>query len=177
LSPVNPEIATPSLADDPPVKRSVAPPVDRSAAALAGASSWRSAAASTELAAFATEHYDRLLRVVTLSVALAILAACGLIEPLPPPPGTVKVQVVVRNLSDTPVEELGVKVRGGMLAGAAQPTSVPPQSTTTVTFYVPVDEEWWVGLNGVGVLTGEEVRRRLPGCAIEFSTNLHFNCP
>jgi RNA polymerase sigma-70 factor, ECF subfamily len=64
---VNPEIATRSLADDPSVKRSATPgAVGSSAQARAGTSSATAAAATAQLAAFVTEHYDRLLRLAWL---------------------------------------------------------------------------------------------------------------
>ena len=117
-----------------------------------------------------------MLRSVTLSVALSVLAAaCALVEqPVPPVPlGTTPVQVQVRNLSDAPVGELGVKVRGGM-QHAAQPPSVPGDSTTTVTFYVPNDGEWWIAVNGIGVVEGQDFQglRRNEACLIEFSSNM-----
>jgi hypothetical protein len=116
------------------------------------------------------------LRSVTLSVAVSVLAAaCALVEP-PVPPGTTPIQVEVHNLSDAPVGELGVKVRqdGGTLLHAAQPPSVPEDSTATVTFHVPANDEWWIAVNGIGLLEGRRFERfgRDEACLIEFSGNM-----
>lgn len=117
-----------------------------------------------------------MLRSVTLSFALCVLAAaCALVEP-PVPPGSRVLQVPVRNLSDAPVGELGVKVRGATLY-AAQPPSVPADSTTTVTFYVPSKGEWWIAVNGIGLVEGRQFEEFQPvrgnePCLIVFDADL-----
>jgi hypothetical protein len=107
-----------------------------------------------------------------------LAAACSSVEP-PPPTGTIAVPIRVRNLSDAPLGELGVKVPKGMLAGAAQPPWVPAGATTVVTFYVPPNGEWWVALNGIGVFVGDRRPGGDPRCFIEFAINRvpRENCP
>ena len=111
-----------------------------------------------------------MLRCLALGLALSVLAAaCALAEP---PPGTVRVEVEVHNRSHTPVEGLGIKVPGGMLLHAVEPPSVPADSTTMVTLHVPLDDKWWIAVNGIGVLEGQALRMHLgSGCplSIEFS--------
>ena len=108
---------------------------------------------------------------VAVGVALSVLAAaCALIE-APPPAGTVMVQVQVRNVSDAPLGELGVKVRGGVLPNSAQPPWVPADSTTVVTLHVPISDEWWIAVNGIGVVVGERARRLPRSECLEFTTN------
>ena len=98
-----------------------------------------------------------MLRCLALGLALSLLAAaCALTEP---PPGTVRVEVEVHNRSHTPVEGLGIKVPGGMVLHAVEPPSVPADSTTMVTFHVPIDNNWWIAVNGIGVLEGEALRK------------------
>jgi hypothetical protein len=63
------------------------------------------------------------LRSVTVSVALSILAAaCALVEqPMPPvPAGTIPLQVQVHNMRREPVE-LTARTPDGDLSGAVQP--------------------------------------------------------
>ena len=119
------------------------------------------------------------IRSLTLVLASSVLAAaCALTEP-PPPAGTVMLQIQVRNVSDEPLGELGVKVRGGTLPNAAQPPWVAANSTTMVTFHVPISDEWWLAVNGIGIVVGERLQRNLRGGAcLEFSstTNADFSC-
>lgn len=118
------------------------------------------------------------MRSLTLGIALSILAAaCALTEP-PLPPGTVTLQIQVRNQSDEPLGELGVKVRGGVLPNAAQPPWVPANSATMVTFFVPVSDEWWLAVDGIGIVVGERLRHLGGGACLEFSTSMNadFSC-
>jgi hypothetical protein len=89
------------------------------------------------------------------------------------------VQATVRNKSDAPVGELGVKVRGGLYA--AQPPWVPADSTTTVTFWVPMKDQWWIAVNGIGFVDGSKFQRegRQNKCMIELSANkvAVLSCP
>ena len=81
----------------------------------------------------------RVLRSVTLSVVLSILAAaCALVEPAPS--GT-SLQISVRN-SMGPVV-LTVTRPNGDLAGAVRPASPPAGVTTDVMFDVP-SGVWWI---------------------------------
>ena len=59
-----------------------------------------------------------------------------------------------------------------MLLHAVQPPSVPGDSTTMVTLHVPLDDDWWIAVNGIGVLEGEAFRMKLRSdcrLSIEFS--------
>ena len=88
------------------------------------------------------------LRSVSLSVALSVLAAaCALVEP-PVPANTHAVANLadditfvltgeVRNLRAEPVQ-LEMRTPAGALPGAVQPASLPAQTTTNVTFYIPL---------------------------------------
>jgi hypothetical protein len=89
------------------------------------------------------------LRSVTISVALAVLAAaCALVEPPAPPPpaGTVPLQVQVQNMRREPAK-LTVRTPEGDLAGAVQPATLSGDSTTDVTIYAPPGE-WSFRING-----------------------------
>ena len=86
------------------------------------------------------------LRAVTIGVALSVLAAaCALLEQ-PPPAGTRMVQIEVRNMREHPTD-LGVTTLSGPLPGAAQPASLQAQSTSTVTFHIPMTGDWWIKVN------------------------------
>ena len=86
-----------------------------------------------------------MLRSVTLSVALSVLAAgCALDSP---PAGSVLFRVQIRNASMDRVE-LAVGSDTGDIPGAVQPASVAPGGIADVTFAVPIDEEWWLNLSG-----------------------------
>ena len=86
-----------------------------------------------------------MLRAVTLGVALSVLvAACALVEPPVPPPGTRNVEARVRNASAVPVELKVVTATGRVLADAVWPPSLPAGSETDVTFYVPDAGQWWI---------------------------------
>ena len=87
-----------------------------------------------------------MLRSVTLGVVLSVLAAaCALVEP-PVPAGTVTVQGEVRN-ERGPVE-LGVTTPTGVVPDAVKPASLPADSTTQVTFFVPATGEWSITVDG-----------------------------
>jgi hypothetical protein len=86
------------------------------------------------------------LRSVTLSVAMSVLAAaCGLVQP-PPPPDTRMVQIDVRNMREHPTA-LAAATLTGPLPGAAQPALLHAHSTATVTFYIPSGGDWWIKVN------------------------------
>ena len=94
------------------------------------------------------------LRSVTLSVVLSVLAAaCALIEPPPPPPGAFQAQV--RNTLPNPVE-LSI-VRAGERVGAAQPASLPALSETIVTFHIPIAGEWIYAVDGDDQISSDEL--------------------
>jgi|SoiMethySBSTD1v2_1073268.scaffolds.fasta_scaffold598413_1 hypothetical protein len=87
-----------------------------------------------------------MLRAGALGVALAVLAAaCALAEP-PPPAGTRVVQAQVESDWPQPITPV-VKTPAGTMQGAVQPATLPPRSTTTMTFYVPITGEWSVTFN------------------------------
>ena len=87
-----------------------------------------------------------MLRSVTLSVAVSVLAAaCGLVQP-PPPPDTRMVQIEIRNMREHPTA-LAVATLTGPLPGAAQPALVQAQSTANVTFHIPSGGDWWIKVN------------------------------
>ena len=86
-----------------------------------------------------------MLRSVTLGLMLAVLAAaCALVEE-PVPPGTIPLQLQVRN-ERGPVE-LALRTPSGVLAGAVRPATLPAKTTTNVTFYAPPGN-WWIDVNG-----------------------------
>ena len=93
------------------------------------------------------------LRSVTLGLVLSVLAAaCALVEPPPLPSGTRSFQAQVRNLRPGQVK-LSIKTSAGGVAGTVVPDAVVPEwlpagSTTNVTFYVPIEGEWWIDFNG-----------------------------
>ena len=108
-----------------------------------------------------------MLRSVTLSVAMVVLAAaCALVEP-PVPPGTFEVQGEVQNMRPGPVE-LEVRTPAGVLPGAVQPASVAAgPSTAKVTYHLPITGEWWIAVNGDPFIAsgdfGAEIRQ---GCTL-----------
>lgn len=98
-----------------------------------------------------------MLRSVTLSLALSVLAAaCALVEP-PAPPGTYMVQIDVRN--ERPKSVPFTVYFGGQPRGdAVQPPSVPAgPSRTAVTLYLPLADDWEIAIdNGdIGAITGQ----------------------
>ena len=110
---------------------------------------------------------DAVLRSVTLSVALSVLAAaCALVEP-PVPAGTFMVPGEVRNLRAAPVT-LEVRTPAGVLPGAVQPASVPPgPSTAHVTYHLPIAGGWSIAVNGDAFISstdfGPDIRE---GCTL-----------
>jgi hypothetical protein len=106
-----------------------------------------------------------MLRAPALGVALALVAvACALVEP-PPPPGTRMVEAQVRNNWPDVVVPV-VKTPAGVIPGAVQPATLPPLSTTTVRFFVPLGGEWSVGLNpGNDIPASDFNQISKPGCA------------
>jgi hypothetical protein len=104
------------------------------------------------------------LRSVTLSVALCVLAAaCALFEP-PVPPGTVATHARVKNLENFPVE-LAVKMTtSGVLLGAVSPASLPANGTAQVTFYLPVSGDWWITVNESDMYGAADIREVGVGC-------------
>lgn len=104
------------------------------------------------------------MRLVTLGVALSVLAtACALIEP-PVPADTFVVQGEVRNMRPGPVE-LEVRTPTGVLPGAVQPASLPAgPSSAKVTYHLPIAGEWWIAVNGDAFIAsadfGADIRQR-----------------
>ena len=104
-----------------------------------------------------------MLRSVTLSVAMSVLAAgCALAEP-PVPAGTYPMEADVRNSSARPVEFSVVHALGGALpgsdviAGAVQPASVPAgPSSTRMIFYLPTDGQWLIRIPEWGEIEGRD---------------------
>ena len=106
-----------------------------------------------------------MLRSVTLGLALFLLAAgCALIEP-PPPPGTVKFQVEVRNASRDRYE-LVVETDGRAVDGSVQPASVAPGSSASVTLSVPIDQTWELFAGGWNS-DGDRFGSTIEGWAVE----------
>ena len=109
-----------------------------------------------------------MLRSVTLSLALAVLAAaCALVTPAPPA-NTRMIQAHVRNTTTRPVE-LTVTTPAGVLPGAVQPTSTVPAGTTTeLILYVPLGGNWAVATNGNDTFTNTDVELdpELRGCRL-----------
>jgi hypothetical protein len=89
-----------------------------------------------------------MLRSVTVSVAMSVLAtACALIEP-PVPLGTFVIQGEFRNMRPGRVE-LEVRTPTGVLPGAVEPASLPAgPSTANVTYRLPITGKWWIAVNG-----------------------------
>ena len=82
-----------------------------------------------------------MLRSVTLSFALSVLAAaCALVEP-PVPPGTFALKGEVRNAKAGPVQ-VEVRTPAGAVPGAVQPAVASAHATTKVTFYIPLAGDW-----------------------------------
>jgi hypothetical protein len=108
-----------------------------------------------------------MLRSVTVSVAMSVMAtACALVE-RPVPAGTFVVQGEVRNMRPGTVE-LEVRTPAGVLPGAVQPASLPAgPSTANVTYHLPITGEWWIAVNGDPFVAsgdfGAEIRQ---GCTL-----------
>jgi hypothetical protein len=98
-------------------------------------------------------------RVWALGIATAGLAAACALAELPPPPGTVPVQLEVSNKSPRPVG-LSVEVQGRPLPNSAQPPSLPPNTAQDVTFYVPFGADWNLSVGGQYALGSPELRGR-----------------
>ena len=112
-----------------------------------------------------------MLRSVTLSVALSVLAAaCALFEPAPPP-GTVPTQARVTNLEKFPVE-LAVEMPTGVLSGAVVPASLPAGGTAQVTFYLPPRGDWWITVNGSDMYAAADIREMGSGrCTLDMEVS------
>ena len=105
-----------------------------------------------------------MLRSVTLSLALSVLAAaCALVEE-PVPPGTFRLQGEVRNMRARPVE-IRVRTPAGALPNAVQPASVPAHTTADVTFYIPLAGDWTMD----AVVHAEDGARHTGQGAIHFA--------
>jgi len=120
-----------------------------------------------------------MLRSVTLSLALPVLAAaCGLVQP-PPPPDTRMVQIEVRNMRGHPTA-LAVTTLTGPLLGAAQPALLHANSTANVTFYIPSGGDWWIKVNEAYEIQRADLGPLLEqGCAISIElqvTGLAYTC-
>ena len=97
-----------------------------------------------------------MLRSVTLALVLSVLAAaCALVDQ-PPPAGTIILRGEVRN-NRGPVE-LEVTTPAGVVTGGVQPASLPADSTTQVTFHVPITGEWTIMVNGSPDITVADPR-------------------
>ena len=95
-----------------------------------------------------------MLRVLGLVIAASVLAAgCALVEP-PPPPGTTQVVAQVTNTDHSEVE-LAVATPSGVLAGAVNPSRLPPRGTREVAFYLPLDGDWTITVNGTVMFDSE----------------------
>ena len=99
------------------------------------------------------------MRRIVLGCALVALAGCGLVTP-PPPPGTVLVQLNVRNGS--PVQAtLEVDLpSGAALEGAVQPPILAPGASADVAFHVPVSGAWTIAVNGQDLILSTDMRGR-----------------
>jgi hypothetical protein len=91
------------------------------------------------------------LRDVGLAVAMSFLAvACSTATTAVPtqaaPPGTVAIQAQVHNGSRNP-QNVAVAVPAGPIRGRAQPALLAAGTTSIVTFFVPIDGEWWIALD------------------------------
>jgi len=96
------------------------------------------------------------LRSVTLAMTLSVLAeACALVEP-PPPAGTLMLNSEVRNMRAEPVQ-LEVGTPAGPLPSAVQPASLPAHTTTNVTLYIPLTDDWSIFADDVPVIVNTEV--------------------
>ena len=100
-----------------------------------------------------------MLRAVGFVIAVGVLvAACALTEPLPPA-GTVPVQLEVQNNAPLPAE-LTVRAGAGPIPGAVQPSTVPPNTSEDVVFYVPMTSNWEIQANGQPLIERAALRNR-----------------
>ncbi len=114
-----------------------------------------------------------MLRSVTLGIALSVLAAACAVVEQPVPAGTTPVQAQIRNNTGHPAEII-VLTPTGPLQGAAQPGSVPAGVTADVTLYLPLGQDYVLGVGGVhrlgrgvnGGLDGVDVFARR-GCRLD----------
>jgi hypothetical protein len=59
-----------------------------------------------------------------------------------------------------------VKTPAGVIPGAVQPATLPPMSTTTVRFLVPLGGDWSIGLNHGNDIPGRDFNQiSKPGCS------------
>ena len=119
------------------------------------------------------------LRSVTLSLALSVLAAACALTEAPPPAGTRPIQSQVQNLRALPAK-LTVTTPTGVLADAVQPPSLPAGSTTDVIFYIPNVGEWTIDFDGHPIVSSEDFTGTFKfGCALELtlSDGAEVSCP
>ena len=96
-----------------------------------------------------------MLRPAIVAIAFWLLVgACALVE-APPPPGTILVQLQVTNHGPR-AAQLAV-VSGRPIAGAVQPSTVPPGASGDVRFFVPMASDWTITVNGQDLILRQDL--------------------
>ncbi len=109
-----------------------------------------------------------MLRSVTLSLVLSVLAAaCALVEVPPVPANTFMLKAEVRNTKAYPVE-ITVRTPAGVLPGAVQPASLLGHTATNVTFDIPLGDDWSIWVDESTVMDDLDVSPEIlrQGCAL-----------
>ena len=94
-------------------------------------------------------------RAVAGAIAISILmAACALVDPVPP--GTRPVQVTVQNNTDVPVDVV-VTTPAGVVIGRGAPAVVPVGRVgSVVTIHVPDGDDWTLQLGREARIPGAD---------------------
>ena len=96
------------------------------------------------------------LRSVTFSVAISVLAAaCALVEQ-PPPPGTRPIDARVHNGASQPAE-ITLTLPTGVLPDAVRPSVVEPGTTADVTIHLPASGAWTIVINEYSEFDGTRI--------------------
>lgn len=122
---------------------------------------------------------DAVLRSVAFGIALSILTVgCALAEPAQDRARIITADV--QNHSPRPIQ-LTVTSPEGVVNGAAYPAAMMPGSIATVTFYVPISEDWRIVLLAGSQITRADYEGAVqPGCTVtleqEEDEGFRFGC-